>query len=199
MGIYFWKKFQTSRLLILKSCVYADTNGLYGTVTKVANLEGHEELVAEDSPVRMSTCPAAVCLLPLKCSVNWDCCCATILGVQQQWLQLPTYFQYCLGKTQSWFPTYQQVPLVFRCWSRDEYSRRKYSYIEGCLLDEAYRVPWGDRLRDNLLSFVWDWCYSVLLVSEYLFMWNKRRNMVFGDSTISSTLSNSILFGCSWS
>jgi hypothetical protein len=57
----------------------ADTNALHRSVAKVTNLEGPEELVAEDLPIRdclpglyfcFNRAISAICLLPLKCCVT---------------------------------------------------------------------------------------------------------------------------------
>jgi hypothetical protein len=67
-----------AQLFILKSGMYADTNALHRSVTKVENLEDQEEdIVADDSPIRdclpgqsFKPTVAALCLLPCKCYVT---------------------------------------------------------------------------------------------------------------------------------
>jgi hypothetical protein len=81
--VYFKRKFLNFGI-ILKNGMPADTNALHRPVTEVANLEGPEELVAEDSQntdFLFGQSPkqtmAAICLLPLTCCATTKCYCAT--------------------------------------------------------------------------------------------------------------------------
>jgi hypothetical protein len=71
----------------LKSGMSVDTNALHGLVVKMSTRESaEEELAAEESPVKdclpvecfkLTTAAMHVCLLSLRCCVNWECFCAT--------------------------------------------------------------------------------------------------------------------------
>jgi hypothetical protein len=77
------------------------THDLYRTVPKVADLEDQEDRVAEGSPITYClsgqffkpTTTATVCLLPLKCCVSLEHCCAVVLpkGTLSSWFNTSLY------------------------------------------------------------------------------------------------------------
>lgn len=103
--MYFKRKFLNFGI-ILKNGMPADTNALHRPVTEVANLEGPEELVAEDSQntdFLFGQSPkqtmAAICLLPLTPN--------SLIGqTKHRWVIpcLPTSVIYALLMLNCWNP-----------------------------------------------------------------------------------------------